>query len=336
MTRVDRTFDGGTLGATPGAPDIVAYSGTGTWTYDNTHTAPATSTMAVKQVPTASSASFGRLITGLAATQLAVTVKLWTGTTGSAQDEELFRVANSGTTKILAFTRNTSGRISVTDVNGTSPRLYVNTTATHPINQWITIKLWMQVGTANNNSTVKYAMYDESGVLIPNASGGVDANTGGTSQGFISTAANLWPGGVAGVIDRIELGRTGTATNADARWYDTISWDTAATDLLPDFVTSAQFESVDAEALIQSPPDATAESVDAEALVTAPSGLQAETVWAEVLFPIPPVAMVTETVWAEVLFLSPPTGSNVFTSDGVEHQAYRWDGSQTVFVIFGT
>lgn len=98
-------------------------------------------------------------------------------------------------------------------------------------------------------------------------------------------------------------------------------------------MTQGQFESVSAEVLSGATPAAQVESVAAEALTTASSDLVVESVWVEVLSAQTTVAQIEE-VWAEVLVPSVISGSNVWSSTGVEHEVFQWDGAQLIPVTF--
>jgi hypothetical protein len=101
-------------------------------------------------------------------------------------------------------------------------------------------------------------------------------------------------------------------------------------------MTQGQIEGVQAEALVTATPAAGVEAVSVDLLSTAVPATQAEGVSVDVLTAVVGTTQQIESLTLDVLALSPlPTGSNVFTSDGVEHQVYRWDGSALIFVRFG-
>jgi hypothetical protein len=225
MTATWITYETGTLGATVAAPDSTGFaSAPSTAVYDNTHVL--SGSQSLKITPAASTLAESRTTQGLNTTKLGVTIPFWY-TTAKTADESIFRIEDTTGAKIISLGWASNGRLTLVDKSGTGARLWINPTASPPTGQWIVSKLWIQIGGTATTGSAKLAFYNSAGTAISTASGGIDSP-------FTSSAANL---GTVN-IDRFWVGRDGTQTAVDARWYDAVGYDPAATDFLPNLGSS--------------------------------------------------------------------------------------------------
>lgn len=217
------TYEGGIAGTAgingTNGEQFIAPGG-GAITYDSAHAFDGTK--ALKIAPASGQVADVIVKSGLNSPQLGMSVAFWFDTI-STSDEEVWRIEDTANTRILGLVRAGSGRLSLTDKNGSTPRLWIGT-ANPPVSQWIVGKVWLQIGGTATTGTVNAAFYTASGTLLAATSGGMDAP-------FTTSAANL---GTVN-IGRFYIGRTGTQTATDPRWYDTLGYDAAATGLLPNY-----------------------------------------------------------------------------------------------------
>jgi hypothetical protein len=218
------TYETGTLGSTVAAPDSVVNVGTGAaFVYDGTHVL--NGSKALKITPASAQPAYTKIVIGLNSPQLAVTVPFWYDALATA-DEEIFRLQATGGTKIITLTRASNGRLSVTDGTGTAPRLWIGT-AQPGVSRWIICKLWAKLGVTAATGSVKFAFYDSTNAVLGTTLGGIDTP-------FTTSASTLGTLNIGELL----IGRSGSQTTVDPRWFDTVGYDPAATDILANYAVN--------------------------------------------------------------------------------------------------
>lgn len=219
MATYRQSFENGTTGATVDASTTsgsgvtaVSYSAIAagsTFTFDTTRAAHGTKS--AKIVPVAAGST---LAAYTMSGSTGVAVRMYLYLTGySSDDLYLFRVEGATAARILSGHLQNDGKLAIRDGNA-SPNAYLSPTPM-PLNQWVRVEVYGQVGSTTTNGTVKAAMYP------------VDSTTP-IDPVFISTTANQNTAGYSVV----QFGKANAGNYATTFWLDDVAVNTTASDFL--------------------------------------------------------------------------------------------------------